>query len=213
MRDERDEAIDRALKALGGVAAPAGLEARVVERMERAPAVMERDAATRAWWMGAVCGAAVATLAIGVVILARHQLSVPPRVSEATVRVAAGPSAVALDAAYVRGSATANGRGAPCAMPGLRPVQRPVASPGIAAPISVELLAATVAPSKPAPELPLTAQERELVRLARTGDAKELAPTLNEEAQAKLEVEDKKEFERFFTPPPAPPEPAIEENE
>jgi hypothetical protein len=87
-----------------------------------------------------------------------------------------------------------------------------VVSPGVVVPTQDELRAETTAPSKPAPELPLTAQERELVRLARSVDPNQLV-ALDDTTQAKMEAEDAAEFERFFTPPPAPPLPATEENE
>jgi hypothetical protein len=46
----------------------------------------------------------------------------------------------------------------------------------------------------------LTAQEQQLVRLARTGDAKELAP-LDPEMRAKAEARDAAEFQKFFAEP------------
>jgi hypothetical protein len=60
------------------------------------------------------------------------------------------------------------------------------------------------APSHPAPVLPLTAQERALVRLAQTADPKLLA-SLTPETQAKLEAQEADDYNKFFAPPPAPP--------
>jgi hypothetical protein len=55
------------------------------------------------------------------------------------------------------------------------------------------------AASHPAPPLPLTEQERLLLRIAHRGDPVELA-MLNHEIRAKQEEEGKAEFQRFFAP-------------
>jgi hypothetical protein len=66
--------------------------------------------------------------------------------------------------------------------------------------------------SHPAPAMALTKQERELVQLARTGDAKDLA-ALDPEMRARAEAKDAVEFQRFFAEPvrgDAPPAAAAE---
>jgi len=55
------------------------------------------------------------------------------------------------------------------------------------------------AASHPAPPMPLTEQERLLLRIAHRGDPVELA-MLNHEIRAKQEEEEKAEFQRFFEP-------------
>jgi hypothetical protein len=72
----------------------------------------------------------------------------------------------------------------------------------------VEVAKAEIEASHPAPAMGLTAQERELVQLARTGDAKDLA-ALGPEMRAKAEARDAAEFQKFFAEPvePAPPAP------
>jgi hypothetical protein len=50
----------------------------------------------------------------------------------------------------------------------------------------------------------LTAQERELARLAQTADPRLLA-ALAPEMQAKLDAQETDNFNKFFAPPPAPP--------
>jgi hypothetical protein len=52
----------------------------------------------------------------------------------------------------------------------------------------------------------LTAQERELVRLAQTADPQLLA-ALAPETQAKLDAQETDNFNKFFAPPPVPPQP------
>jgi hypothetical protein len=66
---------------------------------------------------------------------------------------------------------------------------------------------ASFAPSHPAPVLPLTAEERALARLARTADPKLLA-ALSPETQARVEAQEADNYNKFFAPPPAPPQPA-----
>ncbi len=56
------------------------------------------------------------------------------------------------------------------------------------------------APSHPAPPLPLTPQEKLLLRIAHKGDPVELA-MLRPEIRARQQAEGKAEFEKFFELP------------
>jgi hypothetical protein len=84
----------------------------------------------------------------------------------------------------------------PCAAPGVVRMKGNVVRTGE----GVRVVATEVETSHPAPVMGLTAQERELVRLARTGDAKELVP-LDPEMRAKAEAQDAAEFQKFFAEP------------
>jgi hypothetical protein len=64
----------------------------------------------------------------------------------------------------------------------------------------VGIVRATMAASHPAPPMGLTAQERELVQLSRSSDAKELV-TPDPEMRAKAEAQNAAEFQRFFGEP------------
>jgi len=207
MSNNHHDAIDEALAALRNATPPEGMEARIADRMQQhASASQHETAAAHAWWRGAVSGAAVATLAMAAVLFAQHHSQAMPQIS---AHAAAAANAGAVNAAYIKGSPTANDRGTPCAKPALLRAQLSAAPPRMeltGLPTPAELRAATIAPSKPAPELPLTAQERELLRLARTADPKQLA-AFDEEAQAKLEAQQAEDFDKFFTPPPAPTPP------
>jgi hypothetical protein len=214
MSSNQHDAIDEALAALRNAAPPEGMEARIACHLAQQASESQRDTATaHAWWRGAAAGAAVATLAMAAVLFAQHHSQAMPQNS---ARAAAAANAGVVSAAYIKGSPTANDRGTPCAKPALLRVQLAAAPPRMELTelrIPAQLRVATTAPSKPAPALPLTAQERELLRLARTADPKQLA-AFDEETQAKLEAQQAEDFEKFFTPPPAPPEPtATEENE
>jgi hypothetical protein len=66
---------------------------------------------------------------------------------------------------------------------------------------------ASEAPSHPAPVQPLTEQERALIQLAQNADPKLLA-ALSPETQARIEAQEADNYNKFFTPPTAPPQPA-----
>ena len=206
MRNEHEGAIDKVLAAVRNAAAPEGMEARITQRLEQeatAPSgkLFWRDLFTGsplagAWWRGAVSGAAAAMLVGGTVVFAGHAMRREPAARDqvATHQRAAAPTLTSAESA----PATEDRR-KPCASSGVMRVASIV-------PAHESEVAATetMAPSHPAPELPLTTQERQLVRLARTADPKQL-DTLNPDTQAKLQAQDAAEFEKFFTPPHAPP--------
>jgi hypothetical protein len=64
--------------------------------------------------------------------------------------------------------------------------------------------------SFPAPEAPLTEQERLLLRIVHRGDPVEVA-MLNPQELAREEALEAAEFQRFF-PPPAPPADVVPED-
>jgi hypothetical protein len=205
-----DEAVERALAAMRDAEAPEGMEARIADRL--ALHVSARDVAgfrwrdifagsalAGAWWRGAVIGVAVATLVLGLVWLAGHrgrssagQVAVRERV------VAAVPPALAVKEDV---------RSVPCFSPGVR-----VKGVVVRTSEGVRVVATKIETSHPAPAMGLTAQERELVQLARKGDAKELV-SLDPEMRAKAEAQDAAEFQKFFAEPPvvdAPPAPKVD---
>jgi hypothetical protein len=203
-QNNHDTAIDITLAALKHASPPAGMEARTLQRLQQpAPAAPFRwrdlltgSAVACAWWRGAVSGAATAMLLVGSLLFAQHSMRTKqPVVSQI--------------------AATHN----------LVPAAVPVASPGCPAHTQVHHASGSVsathpqahhswmessarfAPSRPAPVLPLTAQERALVRLVQTVNPKQLA-SLNFDAQEKTEDQEIDDFNKFFTPPPAPPQPS-----
>jgi hypothetical protein len=190
--NQNDNAIDKTLAALNTAAPPEGLEARIAHRLQQqpTPALPWRDRLTgftlsAAWWRGAATGAAFALLAVTAVLLLQHKTP-PPH------RIAVNAPTHAPTITPVNAPESLN----PCAHPAILRTHTPAPAP------TTEI----AAPSHPAPVLPLTPQERELVRLAQTADPRALA-TLNSEHQAQLEAENAAQFEKFFTPPPPPPAP------
>jgi hypothetical protein len=218
MRDERHEhdergiAIDQTLRALREIAAPEGIEARVAERLQaRTAAAPAERVVAQAWWRGALCGAAAAMLVVGSMALVQHRLRAAPQGPQVSQAAPGGGIALrggVVDADLAGGGARGGGGDGPCARPAVR-VARLVAAalPGRA---STEVR--TSAAARQAPQLPLTEQERELVRLAQTADAKQLA-AMDDETEARLGAQQAEEFKKFFTPPPSPPMPAMEVHE
>ena len=197
-----DEAVERALAAMRDAKVPEGLEARVAARLAvrdvagfRSRDLFSGTAAAGVWWRGALSGAAVAILVVGLAWLAGGR----GRSREVVVRerVVAAPSAAVKE----------DVRSVPCAS-----APRVVRS---AVPVrrgNEGLRVASDEVSHPAPAMGLTAQERELVQLVRKGDAKELAP-LDPEMRAKAEAQDAAEFQKFFAEPvrpEVPPAPKVD---
>jgi hypothetical protein len=212
MANQHDDAVEKVLAALKTAAPPEGMDARIEERLRQhaqtaatAPTWRNRIAAslpTAAWGRGALTGAAMATLAIAAVLFLQRATQVPPKPNQP---IAVTPSSAPITAMPVSRSADA-----PCPSPRILRAHAPAPVLEVPPPSTVTLRAENRAPSRPAPAMPLTAQERQLARLVHTADPRQLA-TLNPETQARLEAEDAAEFEKFFTPPP-PPKP-IEHNE
>jgi hypothetical protein len=212
MRDKWDEEIDQTLRALREIAAPEGIEARVAQRLQaRAAMAPAERVVARAWWRGAACGAAAAMLVVGSMALMQHRLRAAPQRSHMS-QAAPGSGTAAPGGVVAADFAGGRARGVvgdgPCARPAVRAARLVAAVlPGTA---STEVR--TLAVVRQAPQLPLTEQERELVLLARTPDAKQLA-AMDDETEAKLGAQQEEEFKKFFTPPPSPPLPAMEVHE
>lgn len=198
-----DTAIDKTLAALSNATPPEGLEARILQRLQHhAPAApfRWRDLFTgsphaSAWWRGALSGAVAASLLVGTLLLAQHSMRTrQPLVNQ----IAATPNLVPVAASTLNSPSHSN----PCVTPSQLQTRRPV-------PIyhAESIPSASFAPSHPAPVLPLTAQERALARLVQTADPKLLA-SLDPEVRAKTAAQEIDDFNKFFTPPPAPPQPS-----
>jgi len=199
MQNERDD-VEKVLAALGRAEAPEGLEARIAQGLERrALAVRDAEfrwrdllagsAAAGVWWRGAVAGVAASMLVVGAVFLAGH-----------FVRASGGRG---VSRAPSSGSAMNVATGVRADRASLEPCAR-------AGEVWVRKVAAVQGDERgqvkgavrwyPIPGPPLTAEERDLVRVARVGDLKELA-TLNPEIRERLEAEDAAQFQSFFAEP------------
>ena len=195
-----DDVIERALARLREAEVPEGLEERIAARLTAHAAgrvefrwreLFAGTAVAGVWWRGALSGVAVAMVVMGAVWLAgRHARSGEVVARE---RVVAVPSAPAARAVAVKEEVRS---GEPC-------VSMPRVVRDSAATRRQELVRiarAEMEVSHPAPAMGLTAQERELVQLARNGDVKDLA-ALDPEMRARAEAQDAAEFQRFFAEP------------
>ena len=207
MPNQPDNAIDKVLAGLRDAAPPEGLEsrvaARIAERLDQSAQHAQTKAASRwgglltgqsltaAWFRGAATGAAFALLAVAAMLALRHTPTPKPQQASATPTRA---PAITPAGASKRDVATY-----PCTHPAGFRVANAV-EPHLAESSWTEDIAENTAPSRPAPVLPLTAQERQLARLVRTSNLNELA-AISHESQAKQPAEDA----RFFAPPSPPP--------
>jgi hypothetical protein len=208
-----DEAIDQTLAALRNAAPPEGMQARIAQRVQHQTSIapspsrwrnfLAARTPTAAWTRGAITGAAfAAAFTLCVMLLIQHRSSTAPQTQTSaitTTRLPSQPSAFPVDLHIQRATPSGVDRN-PCANPAIvRLIHKPAASTP-----RVLRAAAPIAPvplSHPAPVIPLTEQERQLVRLVRTA---ELA-SLNPEFEAKRQAEKSAEFAKFFAPPPRPP--------
>jgi hypothetical protein len=200
----------------------ARIEARLRQHAALAPAAESRwrtlftgSTLAAAWGRGALSGAATALLIVGALLLAQHGLRMKPGQEQfadgeiAATRNTAPTTTPVADAAKVLSASEA--RANPCATPSMKQV-RNIAPTRAGHPLRAETWRdASFAPSHPAPEMPLTAQERALAELARTASPTVLA-SLSSDAQEKSLAKDEAEFNKFFTPPPTPPQPADSES-
>jgi len=219
--NQPDQAVDKVLAALRDAVPPQGMEARIAQRLAqqptpshskalRLPNLLAGSTLAGAWWRGAASGAAAAMAAVALVLVAGHLLRATPDRTQAA-RDGAGSRTPSPSVRPTRASdenIPGESRANPCARPTVLRADAPLPTPS-AETLRAESYAENAAPSRPAPVMPLTAQERELVKLVRTADPKQL-DTLNPETQAKLEAENAADFAKFFAHPPPPPQPAPE---
>ena len=199
MKDSQ-QAIDKVLAGLRDVSAPGGMEQRVLAAME------ERAAAQVGWgWRRWSIGlAAVALVLVAIVVLARpHEgrhdvvavvkpaLPMAGVVSEKQKRDTGVQTVTAIpksplpvtDTSAIRSAQNdVKYRRASAAAPVQVAAENPVATGGI-----------------PAPPMPLTEQEKLLLRLAHRNDATELTPLIAD-ARAKQHEAFDAEFQEFFAP-------------
>jgi hypothetical protein len=187
-----DRNIDRVLDALRNAAPPAGMERRILNMLEieACRPVLSMRSGRKMWMTVAACcaGLVIAAL-IGAFTLQRHSA---PVVSTTPISPAqpsdASRSSVATVPKIVK------------AAPPLRP--RSATEQRSAQPRRIEVAESEDTPvSHPAPPIPLTEQERILLRYARRGSTGDLAQISNDRKAVK-EDQEKQEFQAFFEPPP-----------
>lgn len=198
-----EEAMDKVLAGLREAEAPAGMEQRILDALERRPLAQP---AARWWTMTPVWGLAAACLVCGVVLGAVAVTWMTPKIhdvheSRAVPALPKSPSVPAVGAALVDAETLEKSARVSQDEPNVRVVKG--ASPRKAVVADAEDSEAVEemrAASRPAPPMPLTEQEKMLVRIAkRNGEAE--AAELNPTARAKKEADELAEFQNFFEPP------------
>jgi len=198
MQDKHDTAIDKTLAALTSAIPPEGMEARIQQRllyrgMETTSARLPWRPA-RGWWLGMLTGAVAATLlCCAVLFMLRGHVAVKPNHAETAAKSSPATEFPAITPVSASSSATA-----PCARPA---VIRQL-------PLHVQHTQ-TERPQAHGSE-GLTPQEQQLVRLAHVANPQQLA-NLSFEARAQLDQQEIAAFQKFFTPPPPPQDPGVNE--
>jgi hypothetical protein len=170
--------IERLLAGLRDAEPPGGMERRILEALGGMGA--REVAASASLWLPAMAlllACAVILMAAVLVRQHRHAAADLSRSTHADVRPATGPELVTQKAATGPRRTTSR-------VVLRRPHEVPVAKE-------------TEAASFPAPPLPLTEQERLLLRLAHRGDADNMA-ILNPDVRAVLSAKATEEFQQFF---------------
>jgi hypothetical protein len=199
-----EEAIEKMLAGLRDAEAPAGMERRILEALENRASVQFRSG----WWrlrplwlaerrgatVSFACGVAFAgMLAVALVIPAIRRLGHAPtqaKMNSASVRPL--PLASSTEAAT---SATV-----PPARPKVRWMAKASARrAGVVRDRDSAAVSERQEASFPAPPMPLTEQEKLLLRIAHKGDPVEVAE-LNPAVRAARDSEDKAEVKKFFEP-------------
>ena len=207
--DRMDDAVERVLRGLREVEPPPGMEGRMLRAMrdrateaEARPWYRQRRRALSRAALALACMGAVAIAGSGLVTLLHHReagkLAEHAGVGVGTTLVTSRPRQEASlhPAPAARSNAGQVVRSSPArvtlrrgpADPGLRPARAAGA-----------MHAGERDQSFPAPPMPLTEQERLLLRIAHSGDPVELA-MLNPEKRAAREAGTDADFQRFFNP-------------
>jgi hypothetical protein len=184
-----DEMLDRLLAGLGAAPVDEGFAQRVTRGVEARTTAAQ---APPVRWRGAMWGLASTVVAVLLCVVAlrevRHRVVAVPTAKNAPL--------VFQAAALPRRSPSASEAVEPLVPRRTAPIQHTAASLD-EQPVTAALV------SFPAPEAPLTEQERLLLRMVH-GDPVEVA-MLNPQELAREEAAEAEEFQRFFPPkPPAP---------
>jgi hypothetical protein len=184
-----DEAIGRVLAGLRDAEAPAGMERRILKAVAARSAV---PTAVGPRWARRIALAGMIAACLFIAITVIHRNGHPP--TQARQRVVAHPS-TGLAATEHEASLLPNQSIAPIGK--LARTTAPTRKVQLISIADAVLLSEMRAPSHPAPEAPLTNEERLLLRAVHLGDPQVMA-MLNPEVRARQEAESEAEFQRFI---------------
>ena len=196
--NERDERLERLLVGLGTARADSGFERRVLHGVALRSQATPARRSPWAWAASLACA-----VGVGVAVHGLHR-SAPERPQVAALPTLHGsvtPVPTSLSQTFRDGVAEG--------VPARR--QRVMANANRLLPVTIrgaEPSANEAMTSFPAPPLPLTEQERLLLRIAHKADPVEMA-MLDPAVRAKHDAEDVADYREFFKPPP--PQPTADE--
>ncbi len=208
MIDRPEEAIEKVLAGLRDAEAPAGMERRILEAIEDRAIARSRSGWRRfrpIWLVGSagpvrgrflageVAFAGVLAVVLAIPAIHRLEHAAPQPKSSASTgspRPAAASGLIAKVARPQPPGASARAM-----------VKTRVRRAGDVRDSDSVVFQEVLTASHPAPPMPLTEQEKLLLRIAHTGDPVELA-MLNPEIRARREAQGEAEFQEFFPPPP-----------
>ncbi len=187
-----DELVDRLLAAVRDAEAPEGMKRRVATRLQNhsqaTPVRRDWSRVMPSWAWGACVASVIVTSMVTVRINhSKNSTEAPTTVKPAAIE--------ATDAVRAEDSAIAAARPHD-------PILRVTAKSKKEEPIVTSdedslAVSEMMAPSQPAPEVPLTEQERLLLQVVRRGDPEELA-MLEPEKRAARDEKEKADVKRFF---------------
>lgn len=182
-----ENAIEKVLAGLRDTEAPLGLESRVMAAVEMRTSIQPIPASRRAWRM-ALAGAVAASLALAITAMYWHGY----RLKQSKESVVA-PKSFSSEGPG-RNIRSGSVRAREQIMTGrTKAPARKGQQTGVD---DAVLLSEMRAPSRPAPEEPLTDEEKLLLRAVRLGDP-QVTAMLNPEVRARQEAESEAEFQRF----------------
>jgi hypothetical protein len=204
-----EEAIDRVLAGLRDADPPAGMERRILDRLKERETERSRSEWRPIWLVTPVswavgrpvaCGVALAGVlaVVWTITVVRRPGHVPV---QSRVSVAPVESVHANNSEAIEKSAQVSRREPRVRSVGKMNVRKVSSGAGAGVNEDSDSLALQEfrAASQPAPPLPLTEQEKLLLRIAHRGAPEELA-ALNPSLRAERDAEEKAEVQRFFEP-------------
>ncbi len=196
MRKSSEDAIMQVFEGLRDIDAPVGMKGRILDGLKERAAARSRWA----WWPIPMCYLVSGAAFAGVVIFALTapgirkigRAPVQPKIAVAPMETAPAPFKVAAEGA----------KGSPRELDVQQTRRENAHGTELMRTADSVALSATFAPSMLAPPMPLTEQEKLLLRMAHRSDPVELA-MLDSKLRAVEDIQEKAEFQRFFERPTA----------
>ena len=214
MRKSADQVIEQVLTGLRDTQAPPGMERRMLEAIQHCRSSAPRRRLNLAWHFAYAGLACLLLLFAAAAIFSLYVLRPHPSDStNASNPPAPRPLAQPRPTSQRTVSEAAQHTPAPgsLARSGPKPSTANADAPKTAL-RGPSLTLLDPPPGFPAPEAPLTEEERLLLRIAHMGDPEEIA-MLDPDKRAKAEAEETSEFQSFFAQPPEPATTDTEDDE